>query len=171
MTMEREFFPVKPLIHDRLFLVSFLTSLAVALLIGVLVAQFIAARKITVSPIAEVSFVPSPSPSKLASVKPISEISQVKAETGKHDKQVLAAWVVALDDFCRLGEDQGDNKRAFVLVEEPNGQVMAATSKIGEKTCRLARNLPSDETILVASDTPFRRVNSEQRFVTVDFPK
>jgi hypothetical protein len=171
MTMERDFFPLKPLVRDRAFLLSLCGSLVAVIALGFAIAGTIASFKIEVTPIAEVSFVPQPPPARLDAVRPLSEISQVAVTNNSNKPAVVAGWVINLGDFCKSYRNEASDWKTSLVLVQANGQLTAATSKIGPKTCDLIKKLSGDETIYATSDTPFLKVNSEKRFIAVDFPK
>jgi hypothetical protein len=165
MTLERDFFPLKPLVHDRAFLLSLAGSVAAVIGIGFGVAAALLSTKIPIKPIADVSVVSAPTAHDVASAKPVSLISQV---ANKGDKQqVLAAWLTNWAVECKKAEASHlTSPTGSLVLVQAEGQFTAATSQTNLRTCDLVKRMRDNETIYTASDTPISPT-SEKVFVTV----
>lgn len=165
MTMEQDFFSLKPLVRDRAFLLSLASSVLAVIAAGLGFSVFIISTKIALTPIAEVSLISPPPSTTQAEIRPISEIAEARTN------QVVTGWFANLEEVCKLSTGQLKGEWTVILLVPSNGQYKIASSKLNLRTCNLVKKLPEDEMIYAASDTPFKRVSSEQRYMTVDFPK
>lgn len=180
MSMERDFFPLKPLVHDRLFGISFTASLLATIVFGAFAVFSLLQSKIAIDPIAAVMFVAAPPPHVATAT--VSEF----ASRSDSDK-VFAAYITNLENLCKQQESNAsvnafpdvsaqtagtqEPGQSAVLLVTTDGQVTAGTSKISGKTCSLVKNLPDNKAIYVASDRPLPNSHSEKAYLALDKAK